>query len=268
MVVTLTVAELQAALRLNDSTEETAEVTRLLAYATEAIELHAPDASDTAHNEAARRLGGYLFDQPEAARGDGYANALRYSGAARILLPYRVHRAGYADAVAAAQAAVGTEGNPVTGLAILDGQLVVTFEDGSTDALDLPAGQDAADQTARDAAAAAQTAVETHAASRHNSDLVAQSTALNARQVGDQAQTELEAHRNSTHNHDATARTAARAAKTTADTARTELTAHEGTPHGGGGVDQTARTAAAIGPGSGNGGGNGGLTSSIRPGYP
>ena len=95
IAVTITVAELVAALRLSDSPEETAEVTRLLAYATEAIEQHAPDASETAMNEAVRRLGGYLFDQPEAARGDGYANALRNSGASRTLLPYRIHRAGY-----------------------------------------------------------------------------------------------------------------------------------------------------------------------------
>ena len=58
MAVTITVAELRAALRLNDSAEETAEVTRLLAYATEAIEQHAPTATETAMNEAVRRLGG------------------------------------------------------------------------------------------------------------------------------------------------------------------------------------------------------------------
>ena len=98
MAVTITVAELQAALRLGDTAEETAEVTRLLAYVSEAITQHAPDAPDVAHNEAARRLAGYLFDQPESSRGMAYANALRNSGAARMLLPYRIHRAGYADA--------------------------------------------------------------------------------------------------------------------------------------------------------------------------
>ena len=104
MAVTLTIAELQAALRLGDSAEETAEVTRLLEYSTEAVTKHAPSAADTAMNEAVRRLAGYLFDQPEAARGDAYANAMRSSGAARMLLPYRIHRAGYAEAVSAAQA--------------------------------------------------------------------------------------------------------------------------------------------------------------------
>ena len=98
MAVTLTVEALAAALRLGDSAEETAEVTRLLAYVSEAIPQHAPDAPNVAHNEAARRLAGYLFDQPEASRSDAYANALRNSGAARMLLPYRIHRAGYADA--------------------------------------------------------------------------------------------------------------------------------------------------------------------------
>ena len=39
-------------------------------------------------------LSGYLFDQPNAGRGSTYANALRNSGAAAILMPYRVHRAG------------------------------------------------------------------------------------------------------------------------------------------------------------------------------
>ena len=97
MAVTLTVEQLQAALRLGDSAEETAEVTRLLAYCTEAVQQHAPTASDIAMNEAARRLAGHLFDQPEASRGDGYSNALRSSGAQRMLLPYRLHRAGYAD---------------------------------------------------------------------------------------------------------------------------------------------------------------------------
>ena len=79
--------------------QETAEVTRLLAYSTEAVTKHAPEASDTAMNEAVRRLSGHLFDMPEAARGDAYANALRNSGAAGMLLPYRIHRLGLTDAV-------------------------------------------------------------------------------------------------------------------------------------------------------------------------
>ena len=110
MAVTLTVEQLRSALRLTDSVEETAEATRLLAYATEAVTKHAPPAANVVHDEAVRRLAGYMFDQPEAARGDGYANALRNSGAARILLPYRVHRAGLPGETVAEVVPVPTPG--------------------------------------------------------------------------------------------------------------------------------------------------------------
>ena len=162
MAVTLTVAEMLAALRLGDSAEETAEVERLLAYAALAVEQHAPSAPDIAQNEAVRRLGGYLFDQPEAGRGAAYANALRSSGAARMLLPYKVHRAGYSDAVEAAQQAVGTAGNPVVDVGYSGDVLTVTYSDGSTEDFTIAAGGGGGgvDQTARDAAATAQTIAE------------------------------------------------------------------------------------------------------------
>ena len=96
MAVTLSAEELAGALRLGDSSEELAEVTRLLAYCAGAVTKHVADAPDFAHNEATRRLAGYLYDQPEAGRGDAYANGLRNSGAASMLLPYRIHRAGFA----------------------------------------------------------------------------------------------------------------------------------------------------------------------------
>lgn len=100
MAVTLTVAQLSAALRLGDTTEETAEATRLLAYATEAISRHLGTAYATTPavvvNEAAIRLAACLFDQPNAGRGDSHANAMRSSGAARMLLPYRIHGLGRA----------------------------------------------------------------------------------------------------------------------------------------------------------------------------
>ena len=154
-VVTLTVAELQAALRLGDTAEETAEATRLLTYCTEAVTQHAPNAPDVAQNEAVRRLCGYLYDMPEAARGDAYANAMRNSGAARMLLPYRVHRAGYAQAVEAAQQAVGSTGNPVTDVSYAGDVLTVSYADGTTEDFSI-AGGTGEDQTARDSAATAQ----------------------------------------------------------------------------------------------------------------
>ena len=79
---------------MGDTTEETAEATRLLAYATEAITQYAPDAPDATANEAAVRLAGYLYDAPFAARGATYAAALINSGAASALAPYREQRGG------------------------------------------------------------------------------------------------------------------------------------------------------------------------------
>ena len=90
----VTAAQLATAIRVGDTPEETAQVERLLTYATEAVTRHAPNAPDAVQDEAVIRISGYLFDMPQAARGAGYADVLRNSGASAILLPYRVHRAG------------------------------------------------------------------------------------------------------------------------------------------------------------------------------
>ena len=97
MAVTLTAAELAAALRVGDSAEETAEATRLLAYGTAAVERQAPDAPPAVQNEALIRLCAYLYDSPTANRGTIFANAMRNSGAAHMLSPYLVRRAGTAS---------------------------------------------------------------------------------------------------------------------------------------------------------------------------
>ena len=94
MAVTLTAAELASAIRLGDTTEELAQVARLLAVAGAAVTKHAPDAPDVVQNEAVIRVAGYLYDAPQAAAGSGYADILRNSGTLALLLPYRVHRAG------------------------------------------------------------------------------------------------------------------------------------------------------------------------------
>ena len=94
MAVTLTVAELRGALRAGSDADEVADITRLHAFATEAVVKHVSTAPDVIHNEAAIRVASYLFDQPATARGAAFANALQNSGAASILLPYRQHRAG------------------------------------------------------------------------------------------------------------------------------------------------------------------------------
>ena len=121
-----------------------------------------------------------------------------------------------------AQAAVGSVGNPVTGLAVNGSELVVTFADGTTDSLTLPAGggMGGVDQTARDgatnaqnAADAAQGEIDAHETSTHNTDSTARADAATA-------QGEIDAHEASTHNTDTTARA-------NATSAQGAITAHE-----------------------------------------
>ena len=92
MAVTLTAAELRAAIRAGDSAEETTAVTRLLGVASALVLKYSPGAPDALHDEAAIRVAGYLFDAPSAP--NAVANAMRLSGAAALLLPWRLHRAG------------------------------------------------------------------------------------------------------------------------------------------------------------------------------
>ena len=94
MAVTLTVAELASAIRLGETAEELAQVTRLLASATAIVTKHAPGAPDAIQNEAAIRVAGYLFDMPQAAQGSGFGDVLRNAGALALLFQWRTHRAG------------------------------------------------------------------------------------------------------------------------------------------------------------------------------
>ena len=218
MAVNLTVQELSNALRLGDSPEELAEATRLLAYASEAVVKHAPNASDPAHTESGIRLAGYLYDAPNSGRGLSFAHALRNSGAAAILLPYRIHRAGSTgEAIEAAQQGVGTAGNPVVDVQISGEKIVVTFADGSTEEHDLPAGSggmfSGTDQTARDAAAAAQAEIDAHEASTHNHEQTARDSAQTAQTTAD-----------------------SKASQTDFDTHTADPDAHHVPPMGGGGV--------------------------------
>ena len=168
MAIEITVAELAAANRIGSTTQETTEVTRIRDYAVVAISQHLTVAVyDAAPVEvldmAASLLLGYLYDKPTVSGGVSLANALKFSGAARVLFPYRLHTVGMVggDAVVAAQAAVGTVGNPVTDVDIVGTELRITFSDGTTEMLDLPAaGGGTVDQDARDSAASAQTAAD------------------------------------------------------------------------------------------------------------
>ena len=246
MALTLTQAELSAAIRLGNSTEEIAEATRLLAFTTEAISRHLGAAYASAPavivNEAAIRLAAYLFDSPNAGRGLSFANAGRNSGAWQILLPYRVHRAGSTgEVVAAAQEAVGTPGNQVTGVVVDSGYLVVTLADGSITRQALPGMGGSEDQTARDAAAQAQSTADgaTTAAAAAQADLDAHEANHPSGGAGvDQTARDAAAAAQGTANNAATAATAA------ADTANANTGRLDAFPAGTGGVDQTARDAA------------------------
>ena len=164
-------------------------------------------------------MSGFLFDAPNAGRGLSFAHAFRNSGAAAILLPYRVHRAGSTgEAIEAAQQAVGTVGNPVIGVSVSGSDLIISFADGTTQTDPLPAGGgggmfSGTDQTARDAAAAAQAEIDAHEASTHNHDQTARDSAQTAQTTAD-----------------------SKASQTDFDTHTADPDAHHVPPMGGGGV--------------------------------
>ena len=101
MAVTLDAATLAAAGGFDQATAD-----RLLPVVTALVTRYAPDAPDVIANEAAIRAGGWLHEQPKAGiRSDaagpftvnyaaGLAGAMRNSGAAAMLAPWRVRRAG------------------------------------------------------------------------------------------------------------------------------------------------------------------------------
>ena len=156
MAVTLTVQEFIADARIGATAEELDLAQRRLDYAAVAVVKYAPDAPNEVHNQAASMLASYLYDQPTASVGTAFANAMRSSGASRVLLPYRIHRVGLAEGIGIANEALGTIGNPVISLVIVGEVLRVTYADGALEDLDLPAGGGGEDQEARDSAQTAQ----------------------------------------------------------------------------------------------------------------
>ena len=138
----LTDVQFRAALRIGDAPEEVAQATRIRTYVYTAIERHVNFTviPDEVRDEAAVRLGGYLYDQPHVGRSGSFANSLRSSGAAFILTPYVRHRLGIAEGEAepAAPAPAEPAVVSVTGVDIVNGELVVTFSDGTSTAAPLP----------------------------------------------------------------------------------------------------------------------------------
>ncbi len=135
MAVTITRAQLAARMRLGRTQTELDETDELLAEATEAVIRLAPNAPDVIHNMAVWRFCSYAYDRPFASADTRFANVMRNSGAAAALLPYRVHRLGLSG---------GDEGNgtaaadAITGIAVVGGNIVVTYGDGRTENVPLP----------------------------------------------------------------------------------------------------------------------------------
>ena len=85
--------ELYDCLRIGDNSEERRAARRLFTAACELVNKHAPNAPISILQEACFRLAAYWFDSPNAARGAGFANAFRNSGAQALLVQYRRIRA-------------------------------------------------------------------------------------------------------------------------------------------------------------------------------
>ena len=85
------------------------DVTRILAYANEAVRQYAADAPESVKDMAVLQIGQYLYDAPVAARRSP-ANVLSESGAWAMLAPYREHRAVVLGDVAAAAERGGVGG--------------------------------------------------------------------------------------------------------------------------------------------------------------
>ena len=94
MAVTLTAEQLADAIRIETPLEEpdTSIVNRLLSVGTLLVQEFAPDAPDAVQDEAVVRISGYLYDQPQAARGMMFSNAIGNSGAYILLLPWKTRR--------------------------------------------------------------------------------------------------------------------------------------------------------------------------------
>ncbi|MDE0658056.1 MAG: hypothetical protein OXI79_00240 [Gammaproteobacteria bacterium] len=84
---------IRAAADPEDVPDAVADTLAYLVPAAKAIILkQAPDAPDAVHDAALIRLAGWLYDAEPAGR--GAARPLQSSGAAPLLAPWRVHRAG------------------------------------------------------------------------------------------------------------------------------------------------------------------------------
>lgn len=111
--MTITISQEEATVAIRAATVETdiptpvATTVRYLWAATKVLIVeYAPAAPDDMHNAASIRLLGWLYDSDPADPLVG--RAMQISGAAALLAPYRVHRAGAVGAPTTAEPTPGT----------------------------------------------------------------------------------------------------------------------------------------------------------------
>ena len=180
----VTLGQLATALRITtDATETVPEpengiLVRIQAWATDEIVGRAPAAPDNAKDSALIVLAGYVFDRPISERGTAYANAWENSGASDMLRRYIQRRAFILDSDTPTTTTTVTPGggggvDTAAVSAIIDAEVESWSQIGDTTPIPVAklvnATAAATDQTARDAATAAQ-----EAAGQANQNLVAQ----------------------------------------------------------------------------------------------
>ena len=98
LAVSRSLSELAVDLRVGDGDAPTGAVlavlTRIAATASALVERFAPDAPEAIHNEAYIRLAAWLYDSDPSGASPGGRSAMRASGAAALLSPYKVRPGG------------------------------------------------------------------------------------------------------------------------------------------------------------------------------
>ncbi len=105
-MITRTLTQLAGDLRITDGeAAPTGAVAlilgRIAATATAMVEAYAPNAPNALHDEAFVRLAAWLYDSDPSGAAPGGPAAMRSSGAASLLNPYKVRRGGLIGAVPA-----------------------------------------------------------------------------------------------------------------------------------------------------------------------
>ena len=144
-MITRSLIQLAADLRIGDGetalTGPAAVVLERIAKTAKVLVVrYAPNAPDAIHDEAFVRVAGWLYDADPSGSTPGGPTALRSSGAASILGPYRVRRGGVIGQAVEEAVAAAAPGNPVTDVTVAGSILTVTYANGSTVERQLPEG--------------------------------------------------------------------------------------------------------------------------------